>query len=692
MKWPKARLIFEREVRDQLRDRRTLFMILVLPIILYPALGLGLLQMTLQFGQQQRTIGVVGGDDLPEDPPLLAEDQTTFHESLFQHRSQGSLRVKANDELGRSDVLDGEVDVVIVVPPRARERLAAGEQVSFQILFDGSDDQSEIARAIVQDLLATWSSRIVAHRMRDAGKSENFARPIAIEDGVDVSSATRRSGTASSRMLPFLLVMMALSGAFYPAIDLCAGEKERGTMETLLISPATRGEIVLGKFLTIFLFSMATTIVNLASMGLTFSQISGAAVSSAAPHAMAVFAPPSVGSILWMFVLMLPLSAFFSALCMALAVFARSTKEGQYYLMPMFLIVTPLVFLTLAPGVELNSFYSLVPVTNVALLLKALMLNQTETAAIYFVPVMVPTLLYGFLALRYAAEQFNREEVLFREAERFNLRDWLVDLVRNKRPVITFRMAWSFFVLYMVLRWYLQGRFGVSLWDAALTQILMLLLPAIVFAVLLTRRPLESLNLRAPAAAPTLLALLLVFTVHPVAVEFARVLNNLFPNGAAEELVKQLDFLLTAPLWQTLLVAAVVAPVCEEIVFRGVLLTGFLQRYRPPLAILVSSVLFGVSHMVPQQMVTTTLLGIVLGIIATRTGSILPSMAFHSLHNGMVIYLGHTAAGSGVESVADLTYPTTIVLMGALASAVLIGVLLQFPSRLRRVPETPLFG
>jgi sodium transport system permease protein len=377
---------------------------------------------------------------------------------------------------------------------------------------------------------------------------------------------------------------------------------------------------------------------------------------------------------------------------MALAVFARSTKEGQYYLMPMFLIVTPLVFLTLAPGVELNTFYSLVPVTNVALLLKALMLNQTETAAIYFVPVMVPTLLYGFLALRYAAEQFNREEVLFREAERFNLRDWLVDLVRNKRPVITFQMAWSFFVLYMVLRWYLQGRFGVSLWDAALTQILMLLLPAVVFAVLLTRRPLESLNVRAPSLVPTLLALLLVFTVHPVAVEFARVLNNLFPNGAAEELVKQLDFLLTGPLWQTLLVAAVVAPVCEEIVFRGVLLTGFLQRYRPPLAILVSSVLFGVSHMVPQQMVTTTLLGIVLGIIATRTGSILPSMAFHSLHNGMVIYLGHSAAESGVEQVADLTYPTIIVLMGALASAILIGVLLQFPSRLRRVPETPLFG
>lgn len=692
MKWPKARLIFEREVRDQLRDRRTLFMILVLPIILYPALGLGLLQMTLQFGQQPRTVGFVGVDDLPIEPPLLADDKESFHESLFEHRDPGTIRVVANDALGRPDVASGNVDVVVIVPPRARELLDGGEQVSFQIFFDGSNDQSEITRAIAQDLLENWSAKIVARRMREAGKSENFAQPITVEDGVDISSAKRRSGTASSRMLPFLLVMMALSGAFYPAIDLCAGEKERGTMETLLISPATRGEIVLGKFLTIFLFSIATTIVNLASMGLTFSQISGASALSSSPQALAVFAPPSWGSILWMFVLMLPLAGFFSALCMALAVFARSTKEGQYYLMPMFLVVTPLVFLTLAPGVVLNPFYSLVPVTNVALLLKALMLNQTETAAVFFVPVMAPTLLYGFLALRYAAEQFNREEVLFREAERFNVREWLVGLVRHKRPVITFRMAWSFFVLYMVVRWYVEGRFGVSLWAAALGQIFTLFVPAVVFALVLTRRPWESLNLRAPAIVPTVLTLLLAFSVHPVAVAFANALRQLFPQRATEELVKNLEPLFTGELWQPLLLAAVVAPICEEIVFRGVLLTGFLQRYRPPLAILVSSILFGVSHMIPQQMITTTLLGIVLGIIATRTGSILPAMAFHSLHNGLIVYLGHTALHNGVESTGELTYPTTIVLIGALASAILIGVLLQFPSRLRRVPETPLFG
>ncbi len=111
--------------------------------------------------------------------------------------------------------------------------------------------------------------------------------------------------------------------------------------------------------------------------------------------AAAILAPPSLAAIGWMLVLMLPLAAFFSALCMALAIFARSTKEGQYYLMPLFLVVTPLVFVTLAPGVELDAFYSLVPVTNVALLLKTLMLNQYDTAMLYFLPVLAPTLLYA---------------------------------------------------------------------------------------------------------------------------------------------------------------------------------------------------------------------------------------------------------------------------------------------------------
>ncbi|MBX9655544.1 CPBP family intramembrane metalloprotease [bacterium] len=680
MMWPKAKLIFLREVRDQLRDRRTLFMILVLPIILYPALGLGLFQLTLSFGKQQRTIGIVGKGDLPDNPPLLSADGKSFDDRLVNKGRFGDVHAITDDDLSRKDIKDGRVDAILEIPPGMKERLAKGEQVPVRILFNGTNDRSEMARTLLRSIVLTWSEEIVDERVKSAGYPESFAEPISIADGVeDVSTTSGRSGTAWSRMFPFLLVMMALTGAFYPAVDLCAGEKERGTMETLLISPASRGEIVLGKFLTIFVFSVATTIVNLTSMGITFAQTARMIPSSAQDVMASVFSPPSFGSVFWMFVLMLPMSAFFSALCMALAIFARSTKEGQYYLMPLFLIVTPLVFITLAPGVELTPFYSLIPVTNVALLLKTFMLNQYETAAIYFIPVLAPTLLYGFLALRYAADQFNREDVLFREAERFDLKQWVVRSLTEKPTLTTFRQAWGFFIVYMMFRWYTSGWWTtLSAQTIIASQLVTLLLPAILFAFFLTSKPFDSLGLRKPSTIPLIASLLLIVALHPVALMAGTLLEKLMPIENPEGLQHAVNTLMDRPLWQTLLLAAVLPAVTEELVFRGIILGGLLQRYRPPLAILVSSVLFGVSHMIPQQMILTTLVGIVLGIIATRTGSVWASMIAHALHNGILMVV----AGNAKED--TLRYPGILVVAAAIVSVILLAYLIRLPARVKR--------
>ncbi len=691
MKWAKAKLIFLREVRDQLRDRRTLFMILVLPVVLYPALGIGLFQLTLSFGKQNRTIGIVGADDLPNQPRLLAEDRSTFHPDLFgEHGRPSVLQLVVDDKLAREDINKGRVDAIVQVPPRTAKRLDSGENVKITVMFNGTDDRSEIASAMVRDIVTRWSEKLGAYRLEKAGLPATYAQPISIEDGLtDLSQGSGRSGTAWSRMFPFLLVMMALTGAFYPAVDLCAGEKERGTMETLLISPATRAEIVLGKFLTIFLFSVTTTIVNLSSMGLTLAQTSSMIPANVKESAAAILAPPSLAAIGWMLVLMLPLAAFFSALCMALAIFARSTKEGQYYLMPLFLVVTPLVFVTLAPGVELDAFYSLVPVTNVALLLKTLMLNQYETAMLYFLPVLAPTLLYGYLALRYAAEQFNREDVLFREAERFDIANFIRQMLIEKKPGITFGMAWSFFIVYMMLRWYLQGRVPTNVWGIVASQVGMIVLPAILFAVLLTRKPIDSLHLRKPAWTVAGLAILLVFAIHPVAVSLALELQRRFPMPEAAQLAEKLATLFVdVPFWQQLLIVAVVPAICEEIAFRGLILSGFLQHYKPAGAIVMSSILFGVSHMVPQQMIAATLLGIILGMVATRTGSILPGILFHALHNGMVVAYMHYSMDQGKV----VGYSEPVVLIGGLVAVLLIGVLARRPSRMPRWPSSTLFG
>src|SRR5207253_3122013 len=161
-----------------------------------------------------------------------------------------------------------------------------------------------------------------------------------------------------------------------------------------------------------------------------------------------------IGAIFWCIILVLPLSAFFSAISLALGAYARSSKEGQYYLMPLFLVTMPLVFLTLAPGVTLSPFYSLVPVTGVALLMQRLMtVSLDQVPWLYFVPVLLPVVLYSGLALHWAIEQFKREEVLFREAERLEIGLWLRRLFREKETLPSVGQAIFCFILIVGLRW-----------------------------------------------------------------------------------------------------------------------------------------------------------------------------------------------------------------------------------------------
>src|SRR5262249_4151797 len=292
-----------------------------------------------------------------------------------------------------------------------------------------------------------WKQVLREVRLLRRGLPAGFDDPVKIEDPQRAKPTEELAAEGLFdllvRVFPFLLVMWSLAGALYPAVDLCAGEKERGTMETLLISPASREEIVWGKFLTIWVFSGMTALLNLFSMALTTSRFSGMLTHE-------VLRP---AAILWSILLLLPLSAFFSALCLSLGAYARSSKEGQYYMMPLFLVTMPLVFLTLAPGVELNPFYSLVPVTGVALLMQRLMPTSLEQVPwLYFAPVLAPIVLYSWLALRWAIEQFKREEVLFREAERLDIGLWLRRLLREKEALPSAGQAFFCFFLIVALR------------------------------------------------------------------------------------------------------------------------------------------------------------------------------------------------------------------------------------------------
>ena len=156
----------------------------------------------------------------------------------------------------------------MIIPQDVPQQLCAKKRSTFRSSTTASTSRASLRICASRRCFRGCRKSIVAGRLKRDQKTESYTDPIQVK-AEDVATASEVGGNTWSRLFPFLLVMMSLTGAFYPAIDLCAGEKERGTMETLLISPASRAELVLGKFLTVMLASVMTALLNLVSMGLT---------------------------------------------------------------------------------------------------------------------------------------------------------------------------------------------------------------------------------------------------------------------------------------------------------------------------------------------------------------------------------------------------------------------------------------
>jgi sodium transport system permease protein len=321
-------------------------------------------------------------------------------------------------------------------------------------------------------------------------------------------------------------------------------------------------------------------------------------------------------------------------------------KEGQYYMTPLYMVCLPLTFLTLAPGIELNLFYSLVPITGVALLLRALILGNYEVAWHYFIPVLVPTLVYAAVALRWAIDQFQREDVLFREAERFSLKSWLRHLFRDRESLPTAGEATLCFSVIISMSWFLmlflanQGM-ATSLSSVVAEQAI-IVLPPLFMAVLLTARPSRTLRLAWPAPRYFGLAAALVLALNPIVNELRPIVEWLFPisstmKASFSQLMTESPGLLTS-----ILALAIIPGICEEFAFRGFILSGLESGRRNRSAILLSALMFGFLHVLFsmfQQLFNATLLGVILGLLAIRSGSILPGILFHATNNAMAISL-----------------------------------------------------
>jgi sodium transport system permease protein len=660
MRFHIVRTIVLKELKETLRDRRTLMMMIVLPVLLYPLMIIAFskLQMSQIEATAERPSKVAVWGAFPEGiatpftrddrlvvrawegiPPAVREglERRTLTMPALQEKkptkpgapplARRSPREVENPvlEAARRAITSRTVDAVLVVWPDMSDVVGGGQAGHVSVYYDSVREDSSEARDRLAAQLEAYRKDVVASRERSRGLAEGFSVALEVRDA-NVAAESRQVGQILGMMLPFLLITMSLLGGFYPAIDLTAGEKERNTMQTLLCAPLKPLEIIAAKFLAVWAISLMAVACNVVSLGATLMRIIPGEQLSVAPGTLALA-----------FVMLVPVSMLTTAVFLALASFAKGFKDAQNLLTPVYMCLAMPAGVSMLRGIELNAWTAFVPVVNIALLIKALLMKEAAGDLVFLV--LVSSTAFAVLALVLASRVFEREQVLLGGRESVRA---IFGLDRRGPGSIGPGGALTLFAVVLVVAFYaslLLQRAGMVT-TLLVTEYGFFLVPALAMVALLRAPFRETLSLRLPSPMGFVAAVLIGLSAWTVA---AGLLIRLLPPP--ESLAKALEKLLLldgrpASLWVVWLVIAVTPALCEEILFRGVILAG-LRRLGVWPALLVCGLLFGVAHASIYRLLPTMFLGILLTWLVWRTGSIWTAVVAHAINNGIGATLVH---------------------------------------------------
>ncbi len=399
-----AFLVCKKEFLELLKDKRTLFFTFLLPILLYPVLFLVV-----------ASLGRRDADRRAGSPSRIAIVDPSGVLAPRLESDRRFVRVPVGRE-PRQALKDRTLDLFIQVDAQAAARRLEGRSFDVEILVDGTEPSGETALQRFREILEAFDREEVVRRLERLGAQPELLRPSRL---VTEEAAEPGLGTAKilGAFLPYVLILMLFQGAMQHGIHATAGEKERGTLQSLLATALPRRQIIWGKLAYIFFTGLLAALLNLLSMGLSMA----IAVHRLAPNApatrgdaaasLAQMADPGV--LVLGFLLLLPLGLLFSTLILLMGIRARSSAEAGTSLMPVLLVILVFGAVSLAPGIDRMPALTYVPVLNVSLAIRKLFSQQAQAWDI----VVAFAMTAGLSALMTWASTrlLDRESVLFRE-------------------------------------------------------------------------------------------------------------------------------------------------------------------------------------------------------------------------------------------------------------------------------------
>ncbi|MFH1597734.1 MAG: ABC transporter permease [Patescibacteria group bacterium] len=391
--------VWKKELKDTIRDRRTLMVAIVMPIVFMPLLTVGtfkLQESRIKSAQEKTAVVAINHHD--SNPQLLE-----------YFKSQDKIEIKEGIIDYKQSINNGEIDVFIDPVENFQEKVTTDQTAPIIIYEKSTEYDSDTASSKVSAMLQAYNNLISSQKVVQAGLDPSVLQSIEIHKE-DLATSEEKGGFFLGFLLPMFLVVFAIIGGMYMAIDISAGEKERKTLEALLLVPLSRLHIVTGKFLAVATASITTVVLSIVSM-----------------YASLKIWPPDFGdefnglefnlggsTVLIMIGVGILLSVMFASLLLAVAIFAKSYKEAQNYVMPLYLLVIlPVSLLNSLPGFKPATTFFYIPAVNAVMLFKEILMSGYQAS--HIIATFVSLLVFSFISIFVAAKIFSRESILFRD-------------------------------------------------------------------------------------------------------------------------------------------------------------------------------------------------------------------------------------------------------------------------------------
>lgn len=625
MNYKQLKTLYKKEIMDVLRDKKTILTMVVLPVILYPLLFLVIMQVVTMIttSQQERTYYVAYENVADEDRTAL-NDWIKGDKDKLEYNIE---EVESDDPV--KDLKDENIDAYLTASKK-------GEQITFEIHYLSAVTNSSSVQGMLKEEIESYAKHVAEENAKSEGLDvDKFLHPVLAKSD-DMSSSESAIGSILGGIIPFLLITAILMGSMYPAIDATAGEKERGTLETLLTLPVGNMELIMSKFLSVATISIVSVFINTLSMGGVAAYMY-ATISSLTENAEDFKLSTFVPAILISVVCIIAFALFMSAVVMCVCAFAKSFKEANNYVTPVTLVVMLTGYIGFIPNIELTSKTALIPVANICLLMKTLLVFKYDFQLILIV--LFSNVIYAFIAVWFLSKIYNSESILFGESlSGIKLFERRKNIKEGSKPTI--QESLLILVVALLIMVYLGGIMSLNdpVYGVIIPQIFIGILP--VLACIYIKGDLkEVFSLRLPRFKHLIGSIILIIGSSSAVLLIANLLAYLMPDRNASvntDFNTTLDGVSFIP---ALLLIALMPAVCEELMFRGYMFTAFRDKMKLPMAVLWVSLFFGISHMSIIRLLPTALLGVSLAYAIHQSKSIVCSSIMHFLNNGFSVFI-----------------------------------------------------